>query len=557
MKMKGAKVLVECFREQGVDTIFGFPGGSVLDIYDALYDERQINHIITVHEQGATHAADGYARTTGKVGVVLVTSGPGASNTITGIANAYMDSVPLVIITGQVARHLLGKSSFQEINITDIAKTITKKTYRVMEPEMLPGIIREAFKIAASGRPGPVLIDIPKDVQQAEIEYIPEVILKDVQINLLSGDTLEKIALVQEYINKSLRPVIFSGGGVLKSNASKELIDLAERIKSPVACSLMGLGSFPGDHPLYTGMVGMHGSYCSNYAFTNSDLLIALGTRFSDRVICNKDGFAPNARIIHIDIDPAEFGKNIDASNSLCGDIKDILSKLLENIETRSENDWNIQMNEWKKKFDEDVPFTGSLSPQYLIKKLYELTNGDSIICTEVGQNQMWAAQYYKYKEPRSFISSGGLGTMGFGLGAAIGSKIARPDKRVINIAGDGSFKMNMQELATISKYNIPIIQLVLNNSTLGMVRQWQRLFYNNRISYTDITPDVDFCKLAEAFGIKSMVIRSNEEVEEVLTKALSLNVPVVIDCIIDHDNMVVPMVPLGESIDNCVSTFS
>lgn len=556
MKMNGAKVLVECLKEQGVDTIFGYPGGTVLNIYDVLYDTKDITHILTAHEQGATHAADGYARATGKVGVVLVTSGPGASNTVTGIATAYRDSIPLVILTGQVSRHLLGKDSFQELNITEITKTITKATYQVMEPDKLSDIIREAFITASSGRQGPVLIDIPKDIQQAEIEYFPvkrnpnDANTSSNQYSDLDFETALK------FINNSKRPVIFAGGGVISSNASDELKTLAERINSPVSCSLMGIGSFPGDNPLYMGMLGMHGSFCSNYAFTHSDLIIALGVRFNDRVICKKEGFAPNAKVIHIDIDPSEFHKNINSHVSLGGDLKYILKKLLKHVKIKQKSDWNAKIDYWKSKYDSESPHHGNLDPKYLITKLDELSHGDVIISTEVGQNQMWTAKYYKFKDPRSFISSGGLGTMGFGLGAAIGSAIGRPDKRVINIAGDGSFKMNMQELATISKYKIPIIQIVLNNSSLGMVMQWQKLFFNNRLSHTDITPDLEFTKLAQAFGIYSMQLSRDEDVEEVLRKALSMNVPVLIECLIDSDNMATPMVPLGESINKCAHTF-
>lgn len=552
MKMKGARVLVECLKEQGVDTIFGYPGGTVLNIYDELYDEKALKHILTVHEQGATHAADGYARATGKVGVVLVTSGPGASNTVTGIATAFRDSIPLVIITGQVSRHLIGKDSFQEINITEITRGITKANFLVMEPESLPDIVREAFKIAKSGRPGPVLIDVPKDVQQFDMEYTPKPIEDDSnssESNSYSDDDIEKAL---EYINESKCPVIYAGGGVINSGAHAELKTLAERINAPVSCSLMGLGSFPGDHPLFMGMEGMHGSFCSNYAFSHADLIIGLGTRFNDRVTCKPDEFAPRAKIININIDPEEFDKNINPNLSLCGDLKSILESLLKGVEPKEYSTWNKNVENWKNNLDGESPYNGSLSPEYLLKKLKELTDGKAIICTEVGQNQMWTARYYSFNEPRTFISSGGLGTMGFGLGAAIGSAIGKPDKQVINIAGDGSFKMNMQELATVSKYQIPLIQIVLNNSSLGMVKQWQKLFFNNRISETDVTPDVEFTKLAAAFGIFSIKLTKNEDVEEVLTKALSMKKPVLIECIIDEDNMATPMVPLGSGLSNC-----
>ncbi|MDF2671858.1 MAG: acetolactate synthase, large subunit, biosynthetic type [Clostridiales bacterium] len=552
MKMKGARVLVECLKEQGVDTIFGYPGGTVLNIYDELYDEKALKHILTVHEQGATHAADGYARATGKVGVVLVTSGPGASNTVTGIATAFRDSIPLVIMTGQVSRHLIGKDSFQEINITEITKGITKDNFLVMEPESLPDIVREAFRIARSGRPGPVLIDIPKDVQQFDMEYTPISIEDNTnspESNPYSDDDIEKAL---KYINESKCPVIYAGGGVISSGSHAELKTLAERINAPVSCSLMGLGSFPGDHPLFMGMEGMHGSFCSNYAFSHGDLIIGLGTRFNDRVTCKTDEFAPRAKIIDINIDPEEFDKNINPDLSLCGDLKSILERLLKGVKPKEYSTWNKNVENWKNNLDCESPYNGSLSPEYLLKKLKELTDGKAIICTEVGQNQMWTARYYSFNEPRTFISSGGLGTMGFGLGAAIGSAIGRPDKQVINIAGDGSFKMNMQELATISKYQIPLIQIVLNNSSLGMVKQWQKLFFNNRISETDVTPDVEFTTLAAAFGIFSMKLTRNEDVEEVLSKALSMKKPVLIECIIHEDNMATPMVPLGSGLSNC-----
>lgn len=550
--MKGARVLVECLKEQGVDTIFGYPGGTVINIYDELYDEKELKHILTAHEQGATHAADGYARATGRVGVVLVTSGPGASNTVTGIATAFRDSVPMVIITGQVARHLIGKASFQELNITDITKNITKANFLVMEPESLPEIVRNAFKIAKSGRPGPVLIDIPKDIQQSEIEYAPKAIDENEGPTENYSFRDEDLKLALKLVNESKCPVIYTGGGVIISGAHAELKAFAEKIKSPVSSSLMGLGGFPGDHPLFMGMAGMHGNFCSNFAVSHADLIIGLGARFNDRVTCKIDEFAPRAKIININIDPEEFDKNISPDVSLCGDIKGILEQLIEGVEPKEYSTWNKNIDNWKRNLDGESPHNGSLSPEYLLKKLKELTDGKAIISTEVGQNQMWTAKYYSFNEPRTFISSGGLGTMGFGLGAAIGSALGRPDKQVINIAGDGSFKMNLQELSTVSRYQIPLIQIVLNNSALGMVKQWQKLFFNNRISETNLTPDVEFTKLAAAFGIFSMKLTKNEDVEEVLTKALSMKQPVLIECIIDEDNMATPMVPLGSGLSNC-----
>lgn len=556
MKMKGAQVLLECLREQGVDTIFGFPGGTVINIYDALYDRDDMTHILTAHEQGATHAADGYARATGKVGVVLVTSGPGASNTVTGIATAYRDSVPMVVITGQVARSLLGKDSFQELNITAITRPITKKNYIVKSPCKLPEIVREAFETARSGRPGPVLIDIPKDIQAAEIDYQPVEIdtsYKTGSLSPMPEEMVRHLNKAVELINDSKRPVIYAGGGVKISDSCGELLKFAEKIKAPVACSLMGTGAFPGTHPNFMGLLGMHGSRCSNLAISNCDLLIAIGARFSDRTICKADGFAPYAHIIHIDIDPEEFGKNIDIRIPLCGDVKQYLKLLLERVEEKQPGVWNRQIQDWKKAYAVNYKSNGPLNPHYLISKIYELTKGKSIITTEVGQNQMWTAQYYPFTEPRTFISSGGLGTMGFGLGAAIGAAIGRPDRRVINMAGDGSFKMNLAELSTISRYKLPIIQVVFNNNSLGMVRQWQKIFYNERYSQTSLGDEVSFVKLAGAFGIQAMRIAKDEEVEKVMKKALRMNEPVVIECMIHHNDLVLPMVPAGEPINECI----
>ena len=556
MKLTGAQVLIECLREQGVDTVFGFPGGTVINIYDVLYGRSDITHILTAHEQGATHAADGYARATGKVGVVLVTSGPGASNTITGIATAYSDSVPMVIITGQVARPLLGKDSFQELNITAITKPITKKNYLVKSPSKLAEIIREAFEIARSGRPGPVLVDIPKDIQATEIEYKPMEIDTSYKTGSLAEMTGEQKLFLEkavELINDSKRPAIYVGGGVKISDSCGELLEFAEKLKAPVACSLMGTGAFPGNHPNFTGLLGMHGSRCSNLAISNCDLLIAVGARFSDRTICKADGFAPYAHIIHIDIDPEEFGKNVDIKIPLCGDVKKFLKLLLERVAEKQPGVWNKQVQDWKKTYEVTYKSNGTLSPHYLISKIYELTKGKSIITTEVGQNQMWTAQYYPFTDPRTFITSGGLGTMGYGLSAAIGASIGKPECRVINMAGDGSFKMNIAELSTIAKYKLPIIQVLFNNNSLGMVRQWQKIFYNERYSQTNLGDEVDFTKIASAFGVQSMRITENEEVEKVLKKALRMNEPVVIECMIHPDDLVVPMVPAGEPISECI----
>jgi len=561
VKLKGAQVVIECLREQGVNVVFGFPGGAILPVYDALYDAKDITHILTAHEQGATHAADGYARATGKVGVVFATSGPGATNTVTGIATAYMDSVPLVVFTGQVASSLLGKDSFQEVDISGITAPITKHNYIVKDAQRLPDIIRQAFKIARSGRPGPVLVDIPRDIQNTVIDYQPvqvdtSYVNEDIfHPQFYRNEQIEiNIQKAAEAINKCERPVIYAGGGVNISGANHELLRFAEKIKAPVTCSLMGLGAFPGTHPYFMGMVGMHGTRVSNYAVSSCDLLIAVGARFSDRVISRADKFATNAKIIHIDIDPAELGKNIDIHIPICGDVKKILQKLIDLVEEKQPNSWNKQIDDWKKEYaSKRTAPKGKLSPRFIIEKLYALTAGKAIITTEVGQNQMWTAQFYKFDEPRTFISSGGLGTMGFGLGAAIGACIGRPDRKVINVAGDGSFMMNSIELATVSRYKLPIVQLVLNNQALGMVRQWQNLFYNKRFSYSTLGPDVDFVKLANAYGIKGFRITSNEEVEDTLKKALEMEQPVLIECMIHPDEMVYPMVPPGAPIDEII----
>ncbi|HZK34825.1 MAG TPA: biosynthetic-type acetolactate synthase large subunit [Bacillota bacterium] len=558
MKMTGAQILIECLKEQNVDLIFGYPGGAVLPIYDALYNAKEITHILTAHEQGATHAADGYARATGRPGVVLVTSGPGATNTITGIATAYMDSVPLVVFTGQVAGSLLGRDSFQEVDIAGITTPITKHNYIVKDPKNLPHVIREAFDIATSGRPGPVVVDIPKDVQTAMIELKADdgqpmewkTRGKWYEPSECNAENTEKVL---DLIKESVRPVIYAGGGVNISGANKELVEFAEKIKAPVCVSLMGNGAFPSDHPYFLGMVGMHGTRPANYAVSKSDCLIAIGARFSDRVISKVEKFAPDSRIIHIDIDPAEISKNISAHLAICNDVKRTLLDLISKTKEQEENTWNAQIREWKATYPLKYKSQGPLNPQFILEKLYEVTEGKAIITTEVGQNQMWAAQYYKYTEPRTFITSGGLGTMGFGLGASIGASLGKPDRRVINVAGDGSFKMNSTELATVAKYKVPIIQLVLNNHTLGMVRQWQDLFFQGRFSHTTLGPDVDFVKLAAAYDIKAFRIRSNGEVEGVLKKALSLNEPVLIECDISPDEKVYPMVAPGEAIDNVI----
>ncbi|OAA83877.1 biosynthetic-type acetolactate synthase large subunit [Clostridium ljungdahlii] len=556
MKIKGAEVLLKCMMEQGVDTVFGYPGGAVLPIYDALYAAKgKITHISTSHEQGAAHAADGYARSTGKVGVVIATSGPGATNTVTAIATAYMDSVPIVVFTGQVARSLLGKDSFQEVNIKDITTSITKKSCIVEKVEDLADTVREAFQIAASGRPGPVVVDIPKDIQSAEVEYEPSrsklsEIKEKKYFNLDEyGNNLNKAI---DMINRSERPVIYSGGGTVTSGAQNELMELVEKIDSPITCSLMGIGAFPGDNEYYMGMVGMHGSRCSNYAVSNCDLLIAIGARFSDRVISKVSAFAPKARIIHIDIDPKEFGKNVDIDVAIKGDVKEVLQKLNCKLKKADHRDWMEKIKQWKS--EQCEPFKEcKLSPKFIMDTLYNLTGGDCIVTTEVGQNQIWTAQYFKFLMPRTFVSSGGLGTMGFGLGASIGASMGNPGKKVINVAGDGSFKMNSIELATVAKYKLPIVQLLLNNRALGMVYQWQDMFYGKRFSNTELGPDVDFMKLGEAYGIKTFKIEDNSQVEKCLKEALDLDEPVIIECDIDRKEKVFPIVPPGAAISDLV----
>ncbi|WP_411680739.1 biosynthetic-type acetolactate synthase large subunit [Clostridium thailandense] len=548
MKLTGAEVLLECLKEQGIDTIFGYPGGAVLPIYDALYKNREITHILTAHEQGATHAADGYARSTGKVGVVLATSGPGATNTVTGIATAYGDSVPLVVFTGQVPQSLLGKDSFQEVNIVDITTSITKKNYIVRESDKLASTIREAFDVARSGRPGPVVVDIPKDIQIAEVEYkyVEPKKLREERLSVTCDN--EELRKAKEIINGSKRPVIYAGGGVVISGAHDELMSFSEKVNAPVTCSLMGMGAFPGTHERYMGMVGMHGSKCSNYAVTNCDLLIAIGARFSDRVVSKVEAFAPDAKIIHIDIDPKEFGKNIKIDVALKGDVKGIIKLLTEETEQKDNSEWIEQIGEWKNLRTMQSE-NSHVSPKLIMEKLFDLTEGECILTTEVGQNQIWTAQFFKFMKPRTFVSSGGLGTMGFGLGAAIGSCVGNPNKKVINVAGDGSFKMNSTELATIAKYKLPIIQLVLNNHALGMVHQWQDMFYQGRFCHTQLGPDVDFIKLGYAYGIRTMKIQNNDEIESALSNALELNEPVIIECEINRDEKVFPIVPPGAAI--------
>lgn len=548
MILTGSQIVIECLKEQGVDTVFGYPGGAILNIYDELYKHSdEINHILTSHEQGASHAADGYARATGKVGVCFATSGPGATNLVTGIATAYMDSVPIVAITANVAVNLLGKDSFQEIDITGITMPITKHNFIVKDITKLADVMRKAFRIASSGRPGPVLIDITKDVTAAKTEYekaIPETIKRYTE-DILEEDIKNGL----ELIRNSKKPFIFIGGGVIISDAAKELREFATKIDAPVTDTLMGKGAFDGTDPLYTGMIGMHGTKTANLGVTQCDLLITLGARFSDRVTGNASKFARDAKILQIDIDPVEINKNIITESSIVGDIKEVLKILNKRLEPMKHKEWTKHIIEMKNKFPLKYK-NESLSGPYIIEKLYEITGGDAIISTEVGQHQMWAAQYFKYIKPRTFLTSGGLGTMGYGLGASIGAKMGQPGATVVNIAGDGCFRMNMNEIATATRYNIPIINLVFNNHVLGMVRQWQTLFYGHRYSHTNLRDKVDFVKLAEAMGAKAYRITKKEEVEDILRKAIALKEPVLIDCIIDSDDKVWPMVAPGAPID-------
>ncbi|RCX20842.1 acetolactate synthase large subunit [Anaerobacterium chartisolvens] len=549
MKLNGSDIFVECLKEQGVDTVFGFPGGAVLNIYDALYKARdEIRHVLTSHEQGAAHAADGYARATGKTGVCIATSGPGATNLVTGIATAYMDSVPMVAFTGQVATPLLGKDSFQEVDITGITMPITKHNFIVKDVTKLADTIRRAFAIACEGRPGPVLVDICKDVSAAFAEFESKPPKKP--RSAPSGVSEKDIEQAAEAINNSKQPIILSGGGVSIAGASQEVLELSGKAGIPVATTLMGLGSFPGTHELFTGLVGMHGSRTSNMAVSEADLFIAIGARFSDRVISNVKKFAPNAEIMHIDIDPAEIGKNIVVRYPLTGNIKKILKALNAKVKKRDYSAWNKKIDEWKVSYPLKYIKDEVLRPHYIVERIYELTKGESIITTEVGQNQLWAAQFYKYTAPRQFISSGGLGTMGYGLGACIGAQMGRPDKKVINIAGDGSFRMNCTEIATAVEYKLPIIIAILNNGVLGMVRQWQDLFYEKRYSATSIDRGTDFVALAEAFGAKGIRVTKPDEVDAALTEALaSEDTPVLIDFQIDKDDKVFPIVPPGAPI--------
>ena len=572
MKITGSQVVIECLIEQGVDTVFGYPGGNILNIYDALYkNSGRINHILTAHEQGAAHAADGYARATGRVGVCMATSGPGATNLVTGIATAYMDSSPIVAITCNVPNNLLGKDTFQEIDITGVTMPITKQNFMVRDVKDLAKTIREAFFIAKTGRPGPVLIDILKDVTAAEVEFEPlskenernGILIENhsnlkriAEINIPSEENIKKVA---ELINNSERPFIYAGGGIGISGAEKELLELAEKANIPVSESLMARSSFPANHPLCTWMIGMHGTKASNMGVTECDLLISLGSRFSDRVILDSSKFAQNAKVVHIDIDPAEINKNIPAYTSLVGDLKQILNRLIPSVEKKERKKWIEQIQAWKKEYPEcyDKKPEHSINPKFICECINKIAGENTFITTEVGQHQMWTAQFYPFTKPRTFITSGGLGTMGFGTGAAMGVQFADKNNRVVHIAGDGSFRMNCNELATIQHYNLPIVIIVVNNHALGNVRMWQRLFYGKRFSQTTLDFGPNWCKLADAYGIKGYKASNAKEFEKVFKEAFDAKKPAVIDAEVDIDEMVLPMVPGGKPIYDMIMKLS
>lgn len=554
MQLNGSEIVIACLKEQGVDTVFGYPGGAVLNIYDALYKySDRITHILSSHEQGAAHAADGYARTTGKCGVVIATSGPGATNLVTGIATAYMDSIPMVAITGNVSNDLLARDSFQEVDICGITLPVTKHNFIVKNVNDLANVIRKAFRIAMSGRKGPVLIDIPKDVTGAKCEYTRET--PETIENPLFSEASDFMAAAAA-INSAKRPMIYMGGGVVSADAGNQLLEFAEKIDCPVASSVMGLGGFPSSHRLFIGTIGMHGGYETGKATDNCDLIIAVGARFSDRVAGDRKKFGKDATIIQLDIDKAEINKNVRIDHSLVGDLKDTLKKLTESVEKAEHNEWTAMLSEWAKKsaVTETPGSENYAHPYHVIDLVRSMTKDDDIIVTDVGQHQMWVSQRYSFEKPRRWCTSGGLGTMGYGMGAAIGAAVANPDKKVVLFTGDGSFHMNLNELATVCSYNLNVTIVVLNNTVLGMVRQWQKLFYGCRFSQTDPHRKTDFAAVAEAFGVRGMRIHNDDDAEQVLREAISVNGPVLVDCRISPDENVLPMIPPGKTVDDMIT---
>ena len=547
MLLTGAEIVVECLKEQGVDTVFGYPGGTILNVYDALYNHSEIRHILTSHEQGASHAADGYARSTGKVGVCMATSGPGATNLVTGIATAYMDSVPMVAITANVVLPWLGKDTFQEVDIAGVTMPITKHGYIVKNVKELADTIRKAFTIAKSGRPGPVLVDITKDVTAAKCEYTPKAPEKVTRIDKFTDEDINRVI---KLIQGSKKPFIYVGGGAIASDAQKEVKEFAELVDAPVCDTLMGKGAFDGYDKRYTGMIGMHGTKASNLGVSDCDLLIALGARFSDRVVGNVKTFASKAKVVHFDIDAAEIDKNIKTKASVIGDLKSALKKVNKLLPKQDHREWMQHIYELKEKYPLGYDHSKLTCP-FVMEEIDRITKGDAIITTDVGQHQIWASQYYHYTKPRTFLSSGGLGTMGYGLGACIGAKVGNPKKLCINIAGDGCFRMNMNELATASRFDIPIIQVIINNHVLGMVRQWQTLFYEGRYSQTVLNDKVDFCKVAEGLGCDAYKVTKKEEFAPALEKAIKNNRPCIIECVINEDDKVFPMVPGGSPLSD------
>lgn len=553
MKLNGSQIVLEVLKEQGVDTIFGYPGGTILNIFDELYKYGDtFNHVLTAHEQGAAHAADGYSRATGKVGVCFATSGPGSTNLVTGIATAYMDSIPMVAITCNVATALIGRDSFQEIDIKGVTMPITKHNFMVRNVEELADTLRSAFRIAISGRKGPVLVDIPKDITAATCEYYP--VPKQQPDEPVKPKT-KNCKRAIELLTNCKKPLIYLGGGAISSDASEKIAKFARKIDAPVVSSLMGLGAYPNGDDLYLGLIGMHGRFESNKAASQCDVLITCGARFSDRVAGNRTKFAPKADIIHIDIDPAEMDKNVYSSTHLRGDLKEVLSILTKNIEQLSHPEWRAEVNSWRRPLIQNQ-IEDYVNPQTVIETVDKYTADDTIVVTDVGQHQLWAAQFYKFKQPRTILTSGGLGTMGFSMGAAMGAACGCPEKRVVMFVGDGGFHMNLNELATMASYNIPVVMVVMNNTVLGMVRQWQKLFYGNRFSDTDPNRQTDFVKVAEAFGVKGLRINTNDEVDSVIKEAIDYNGPVVVDCHISPDSNVLPMIPPGGSADDIIETF-